>query len=170
VTSDGGCPGQRAVPITEGMAGSCVWVGCQTPPSASREVHATERDGNCPGTRMPDTHSGDLLRPYAATSGTYGSEGAPRRSNASGLPTVLRVEPRPVQVLSGAGRVSYQPKDLVRTSKVGSTSMIILKSSEILTRDRVVIDVECPNKYCGAQSGNPCIGRRGSRITAHVER
>lgn len=48
--------------------------------------------------------------------------------------------------------------------------MILLKTGEFLTTATVVVDVECPNRLCGAQPGSECIGRRGPRRSAHAER
>lgn len=48
--------------------------------------------------------------------------------------------------------------------------MILLKSGELLTTSTVVAEVECSNRYCGAQPGHECIGRRGPRTSAHADR
>lgn len=48
--------------------------------------------------------------------------------------------------------------------------VILLKSGDILTTDVVVAGVDCLDDRCGAQHGNPCIGRRGPRQSAHAKR
>lgn len=48
--------------------------------------------------------------------------------------------------------------------------MLLLTDGTFLTRERVVEQASCPHPRCGAEAGSPCIGRRGPRVTAHVQR
>lgn len=47
---------------------------------------------------------------------------------------------------------------------------VLLRDRTTLTRERVVAEVDCGDRRCGAQAGQHCIGRSGPLVSPHLAR